>query len=140
MSIAWDAIVVGSGAAAVSAARPLVLAGLRVAMLDIGDRPAPSAAAPACKPWGDLRRTDAEQWKYFLGERFEALALGALEDGLPLTPPRRYVAARAGTLLPRRASGFAGFESTAQGGLAAAWGAAAAPWGRACGGQPWSWE
>ena len=60
MSQTWDAIVVGSGASAVHAAWPLVMAGLRVLMIDVGNddevyRPLFPAGA-----FDAIRRTDSE--------------------------------------------------------------------------------
>lgn len=122
-----DVIVVGSGASGVMAAVPLVAAGLRVLMLDVGAVDSVYAPLVPARPWSDIRRTDANQHRYFLGDRFEGVPFGA-RVGAQLTPPRGYVAADAATLLPRTGEGFVGLESLAVGGLASAWGAAVSPW------------
>ena len=73
---ASDVIVVGSGASGVHAAYPLVAAGRTVTMLDVGreddvyDRLIPEAT------FAEIRRTDRQQHRYFLGDRFEGVPLG----------------------------------------------------------------
>lgn len=122
-------LIVGSGASAVAAAHPLVRAGKEVVMLDVGATDATYAPLIPAEPWLKLRRSDANQHRYFLGDRFEGIPFDRARVGAQLTPPRHYVAADAPRLLPRGGTGFVGLESTAQGGLASAWGAAISPWG-----------
>lgn len=123
-----DVVVIGSGASAVAAAVPLVGAGLRVLMLDVGDEAPVLASKVPVGPWKQLRRSDANQHEYFLGPRGEGIPPAGSGVGLQLTPPRAYVAERAPELLPRESKGFVGLESVALGGLASAWGGAIAPW------------
>ncbi|MFA6045830.1 MAG: GMC oxidoreductase [Phycisphaerales bacterium] len=123
-----DVIVIGSGAAGVAAAWPLVQAGERVTMLDVGETDAGTASIIPAEPWSHLRRSDANQHRYFLGDHFEGVPSGKARVGAQLTPPRAYIAADAPRLLPRDAHGFVGLESVAQGGLASGWGAAVSPW------------
>ncbi|MBI1189787.1 MAG: FAD-dependent oxidoreductase [Tepidisphaera sp.] len=123
-----DVIVIGSGAAGVCAAWPLVQRGLRVTMIDVGVTDQGAGAMIPAEPWSKLRRSDANQHLYFLGERFEGVPDGKVRVGAQISPPRAYVAADAPRLLPRDAPGFVGLESVAQGGLASAWGAAVSPW------------
>lgn len=123
----FDFVIVGSGASAVHAAWPLVEAGRRVAMLDVGIGPDPEAALP---PRGDfvlLRRTDDEQHRYFLGDDFEGLSFGPVGVGAQLTPPRQFVFRDAERLAPIDAGRFRALQSLALGGLAAAWGASTMP-------------
>jgi choline dehydrogenase-like flavoprotein len=123
-----DVIVVGSGAAAVSAAWPLVTTGRRVVMVDAGVQDQRYEAQVPPTAWSRIRRTDPGQHRYFLGEGFEGVPVGASRVGSQLTPPRAYVTARTGELTPRHDRGFVGLESLATGGLASAWGAAVLPW------------
>src|SRR3989344_5135004 len=64
----FDVIVIGSGAAGVHAAHPLVTAGLRVLMLD-GGVPAP-AILQEPPPGGflDMRKRSYDQTRWFVGE------------------------------------------------------------------------
>jgi hypothetical protein len=122
----WDVIVVGSGASAVHAAWPLVEDGREVLMLDVGHEDAAYRQIIPELPFAELRRTDAQQHRYFLGERFEGIPLGLLGSGPQLTPPRHYVLKQevdAPCLAPVIASQFDAIESLALGGLAGAWGA-----------------
>ncbi len=70
MSPDFDVIVVGSGPAGVSAAFPLVIAGLRVLMVDGGNRQ--SIAYPQAD-YLTLRASGAEQWRTIVGSEFLAL-------------------------------------------------------------------
>ena len=123
-----DVLIAGSGASAVSAAWPLVHAGLRVLMVDIGEHD--GVYTPHIPPWDflTLRRTDPEQHRYFLGDRFEGIPLGSVRAGAQLTPPRQHLERGSTRLFPSHTpEGFQAMESTALGGLAAAWGAFSPP-------------
>jgi choline dehydrogenase-like flavoprotein len=123
-----DVIIVGSGPAGVSAAFPLVEAGLQVLMIDGGREP---AGLPSGVSYLGLRSHAPSQWKTFLGEDFHALAATGANS------PKF----RAGTLAPV----FDGFQeayraelkdftligSLAAGGLSNAWGAGVAAYGDA---------
>lgn len=115
----FDVLIVGSGPAGVSAAFPLVEAGLRVLMVD-GGRGA--GVAPPAGQFLDVRRHDASQWRWMVGRNFHAL---------------RHVDAVSPKLrVPTHAAVFEGFEaanqiaaddfvavgSLAPGGLSNAWG------------------
>lgn len=118
-----DVIVVGSGASAVNAAWPLVEAGLRVRMLDVGNTDRVYALLIPDEPFSRIRRTSAEQHRFFLGDQFEGIPFGAVRVGAQLTPPRAFITRDTDTLLPVDAPGFYGMETLALGGLAAGWGA-----------------
>lgn len=66
----FDVIIVGSGPAGVSAAFPLVDAGLRVLMVDGGKRP---DVQPPEADFLSSRINDTAQWKWMVGEDFYAL-------------------------------------------------------------------
>jgi choline dehydrogenase-like flavoprotein len=122
-----DAIVVGSGPSAVNAAYPLVEAGLRVRMLDVGHSDATYARLIPEGPFTALRRSDREQHRYFLGDDFEGIGFGHVGAGAQLTPPRQYVFRDADRLQPTSSSTFFPLHSLAEGGLGGAWGAGSPP-------------
>lgn len=68
----FDAIIIGSGPAGVSAAFPLVDAGLRVLMVDGGQQ---TDAAPPSRPFLTERAENGNQWKWIAGEDFHALKM-----------------------------------------------------------------
>lgn len=115
----FDVIVVGSGPAGVSAAYPLIEAGLRVMMIDGGRKP---GVQPPEADFLSARASDSEQWKWMVGEDFHAL-----KKRDAVSPKLR---------VPSHAYAFEGFEtsnqvvgknfitvgSLATGGLSNAWG------------------
>jgi hypothetical protein len=122
-----DAIVVGSGASGVHAAFPLVEAGLHVVMLDVGHEDLAYERLIPPAPFVDIRKSDANQHRYFLGDRLEGVSIDAADAGPQITPPRAYVVKDSQRLGPKRARNFEPLESFALGGLARAWGAVAFP-------------
>jgi choline dehydrogenase-like flavoprotein len=122
-----DVLVVGSGASAVNAAAPLVEAGFAVRMLDFGNRDARYESLIPSATFSELRRTDPDQHRYFLGESFEGIPFGKLAAGAQLTPPRQYVPRDTAQRTPVESESFFPLESLAEGGLAGAWGAGCPP-------------
>lgn len=115
----FDAIIVGSGPAGVSAAFPLVQAGLKVLMLDAGK------TAPNVYPQGSYlhnRASESRQWEWMIGKDFHALRNASA------TSPKLRVAAHAHVFqdfLDRnqiRTEDFVAIGSLAAGGLSNAWG------------------
>jgi len=121
----FDAIIVGSGPAGVTAAFPLVEAGLRVGMVDVGkdgSTPAPQ------QTYKEMRTQDAGQWVQLLGRNFEALSR---ENATAKSPKLR---------IPRLGFAFEGYAeayrlvtegcaiygSLAAGGFSNAWGSGVA--------------
>lgn len=116
-----DVVVVGSGPAGVSAAWPLVEAGLRVVMLDASEPLVGPGLAPA------VSRTDPNHWKTRFG-----IDLGAFEAPLDVSP--KFGTPRARATLDKFqdriglvTSGFFAAGSLGQGGLSTIWGALATP-------------
>ena len=123
-----DVLIAGSGASAVSAAWPLAEAGLRVLMLDTGERDTVYTPDVPPEDFLSLRRTDPEQHRYFLGGEFEGIPFGSVRVGAQLTPPRQHLARGSDALYPKNIEdGFQALEATSLGGLAAAWGASSTP-------------
>jgi choline dehydrogenase-like flavoprotein len=126
-----DVIVIGSGPAGVSAAWPLVKAGVRVLMLDAsGNDPLPTPPMPDTM---DHWRGSSDRWRHELGER------GAIEDAgrspkftTPLARATLTGFAEAARLTTRD---YVAVGSLAAGGLSRIWGALAlapadlGPWG-----------
>lgn len=120
-----DVLIVGSGAAGVNAAYPLVEAGYRVMMLDVGNEDETYAGSVPNADFTDLRHSDPAQHRYFLGERFEGVPVGAMGVGPQLTPPRQFILRDTASLTPVDSKGFLAMSSLALGGLASGWGAGA---------------
>lgn len=115
----FDVVIVGSGPSGVSAAFPLVDAGLSVLMVDGGHVP---QLSPPVGPFLDARSRDGSQWHWMIGRDFYALRQANV-----VSPKLR---------VPTHAAVFGGFEaanriisddfvslgSLAPGGLSNAWG------------------
>lgn len=121
----FDVLVVGSGPAGVNAAAALVDSGWNVGLVDFGNRDATYAPLIYDASFTTLRRTDAGQHRYLLGDRFEGLPSGNVRVGAQLTPPRQYVHADVARSMPVASETFSAMESLAMGGLGNAWGAGA---------------
>jgi len=128
---AVDVLIVGSGASAVNAACPLVQAGLRVRMLDVGHRDERYAPMIPDRAFAEIRSCEPDQHQYFLGDRSCGIAFGHTGAGAQLTPPRQFVCRATDELTPVESDKFFPIESLARGGLAAAWGAGCPPFAEA---------
>lgn len=126
MSRTWDAIVVGSGPSGAWAADALVRGGARTLLIDAGLPDPPVVPVPP-EPFDTLRRTDRDQARYLLGDRFECVSFDNARAGGQVTAPRRWVGALAPETTPLRSSTFHAMEGLAWGGLGAAWAAVAVP-------------
>lgn len=120
-----DVLIIGSGASAVHAAYPLVQGGLAVRLLDMGHEDQTYAPLIPSESFLEIRKKDQQQHRYFLGDRFEGIPLGALNVGPQLTPPRQYITKGAPELTPVESKTFHPFASLALGGMASGWSAGA---------------
>jgi choline dehydrogenase-like flavoprotein len=127
MSEIADVIVVGSGPGGVNSAAPLVEAGKRVLMLDYGNEDRHYAPMIPREPFSTLRRTDAGQHRYLLGDHFEGVPFGGVRVGAQLTPPRAHIMRDAPERQPADSDDFAVGMSLARGGLGAGWSAGVFP-------------
>ncbi|MGC4062889.1 MAG: hypothetical protein QM749_19440 [Aquabacterium sp.] len=119
MTPQFDAIIVGSGPAGVSAAFPLLEAGWRVLIVDGGRQP--TQAAPDT-PYLDWRASDPRQWRTMIGADHHAI------QGFDKASPKLRVPGHAYVFDGFRqanaidAPGFMAVGSLAAGGLSNAWG------------------
>lgn len=118
----FDFVVVGSGATGVMAAQTLAEGGATVLVIDGGQTGDRYEKLVPDADFVTLRETDDEQYRYFLGERFESAAYRSVGAGAQLTPPRRFIVDGVDELLKTHAPTFAPIESLAVGGLASGWG------------------
>ncbi len=125
MSERWDVAVVGSGPSGSLAAARLVEAGARVLMLDVGHTDDHYRSLIPDRSFEEIRRSDPDQRRYFLGEQMEGVPVHGVRVGAQLTPPRQFVTRDTEAYLPTSGEGFEPMQSLALGGLGAAWGAAA---------------
>lgn len=123
-----DVIIIGTGPAGVHAAWPLAEKCKRITIID-GGMMAPRILTDASRGnFEDIRRSDIDQWKLFLGEDFSGIPLSGLRGGLgggQTSGNRAYVLRDTEKHLPLKTDAQI-LQSLAQGGLGAAWGAAGA--------------
>lgn len=119
MNSVFDVIIVGSGPAGVSAAFPLIQAGLRVLMVDGGKEP---EVSPPKIDFLSARVTDNDQWKWMLGDDFHALKMRDALSPKFRVPSQAY--AFEGFSVSNQIEGkdFIAVGSMAKGGLSNAWG------------------
>jgi choline dehydrogenase-like flavoprotein len=122
-----DVLIVGSGPGGVNVAYPLCEEGLNVLMLDYGNTDEKYKSMVPSNDFMQIRKTNALQHRFFLGDDFEGILLGDIRVGSKLTPPRLHVLADAPELVPVESDTFVAHQSLAIGGLADAWGAGVLP-------------
>ena len=116
-----DAIIVGSGPAGLSVARPLVEAGLKVLMIDAGSGDAPFSDFPSGNI-GDFRLR-ASNWKTRYGADLSLLGLQGNYSPKLTTPLAEKATGNFAELNGVSAQGFVPIGSMASGGLSNIWGA-----------------
>jgi choline dehydrogenase-like flavoprotein len=121
----YDAIVLGSGASGAMAASVLVKRGWTVLMVDGGIDDARYRQIIPDRSFSEIRRTDAQQARYFLGDDLEGIPKEGVKVGAQLTPPRQFIHQDTDSLhLPFESDSFFPMQTLALGGLGAGWGAA----------------
>lgn len=121
MQTVHDYIVVGSGCTGAMAAQTLADAGENILLLDGGIHDEHYKGIQPEKNFTELRRQDAEQHRYLLGDRFESLP-DEFGTGAQLTPARHYLIREVEKYLPLVSEQFEPMESLALGGLGGGWG------------------
>ncbi|QDM17955.1 GMC oxidoreductase [Tardiphaga sp. vice278] len=116
----YDVVIVGTGPAGVSAAFPLVEAGLSVLMIDAGGDDAP---APPQGEYLSLRRNDPQQWNWMVGVNHDAIRASAATSPKLRVPNLSPTFAEFNALNRVETDNFASVGSLASGGLSNAWGA-----------------
>jgi len=114
-------LVVGSGPSGAQAAKRAVEDGLVVTMVDVGLDDARMRDIVPKGTFADLRQTDPNQFRYFVGD-ISAEALTGVRAGAQLTPPRAFAVRDAEKIAPMINHDFSPMRSFALGGLGAAWG------------------
>jgi len=118
-----DLIIVGSGPSSAQAAKAAVGHGLSVTMVDVGHEDTEFARSVPDRPFDELRRTDPDQRRYFLGDSDPEEQHGSKKVGSQLTPPRQFIKRGVDQHLPFESSTFFPLQTLALGGLGAGWGA-----------------
>lgn len=119
MTKIFDVVIVGSGPSGVSAAFPLLEAGLNVLMVDGGRQP---AVSPPDKPFLHQRAVDGSQWKWMVGEDFYALRQASAISPKLRVPTHSFVFERFEEENRIEAPELLAIGSLASGGLSNAWG------------------
>lgn len=125
MTTDFDVIIVGSGPAGVSAAFPLVEAGLRVLMVDGGKQ---GDVLPPDQNFLSARAHDVGQWKWMVGEDFYALKMREAISPKLRVPSQAYTFDGFSRRNHIEGKEFITVGSLAQGGLSNAWGCGVARW------------
>ncbi|MEI8202983.1 MAG: GMC oxidoreductase [Bacteroidota bacterium] len=125
MSKVYDVIIVGSGPSGAQAAQTLVEAEVNVLMLDVGEKDEKYAPIVPNVPFDEFRQNDNEQYRYLLGDEFEAIPFDDIKTGSQLTPPRKHIMRNIEKLIPLESDTFFPMESLAYGGLGCGWGGGA---------------
>lgn len=115
-------IVVGSGCTGAMAAQTLVEAGVKTTMLDVGVEDKKYALLIPDKDFISIRKTEQDQYRYFMGDSAEGLAWGKVKTGEHLTPPRKHILKLTDRYLPIHSDTFFPMESLSYGGLGCGWG------------------
>jgi len=119
----FDVIIIGSGAAGVTAATPLIEAGLSIAMVDGGTAPNFQQHPTSNTTFEELRSSDTEQWQLFLGQDLSALKYIHDSHGKQMTSGNKSFIVKHSQQLPIITNNLEILQSLGQGGLSQAWGA-----------------
>ena len=115
----FDLIIIGSGPAGVSAAFPLVTAGLKVLMVDGGSH---TIIPPIEPPFLTARTEDPNQWEWMIGKDFHSLKMQDAVSPKLRVPGHKYVFENYAHANAIESKDFIVVGSLATGGLSNAWG------------------
>lgn len=119
MTLDFDIIIVGSGPSGVSAAFPLLEAGLRVLLLDGGNRP---RTMPPAQEFLTARASDIHQHTWMVGNDFHALKMKETVSPKLRVPTHDYVFDQFTVENRIQPHEFVSIGSLAKGGLSNTWG------------------
>src|SRR5262245_6083079 len=94
-------------------------------MVDVGNDTDGLSCPVPDRPFSEIRRTDRDQHRYFVGPPLPSGPTGAKRPGTQLTPPRRFITRDVEEYLPFDSPNFFPLQTLALGGLGAGWGAGA---------------
>jgi len=126
MNPSFDVIIVGSGPAGVSAAFPLLDAGKRVLMVDVGKVP---DIEPPQDNFLALRQHDSNQWHWMIGKDFHALKMQDAVSPKLRVPGHVFAFEGFSSANHIKAKKFISVGSLAAGGLSNSWGCGVARFG-----------
>ena len=115
-------IVIGSGCTGAMAAQTLVEKGVDVMMLDGGMLDTQYEGKIPDEDYLSIRKNEARQYEYFIGENFEGIPFGKVKTGEHLTPPRKFMLKNVQEWMPLISDTFSPLESLSKGGLGNGWG------------------
>jgi choline dehydrogenase-like flavoprotein len=119
----FDVLIVGSGPSGSHAAMEAAAAGCKVGLVDVGYTDSHFEGLVPNRPFSEIRRSDPNQHKYFLGDDPEATLRSQERAGAHLTPSRLYMIRNMDDLFPLTSDTFLPLQSTGAGGLGISWGA-----------------
>lgn len=119
----FDLLIIGSGPSGSHAAQQAVMSGRKVALLDIGYSDRRFDEMIPAKPFSEIRRSDENQRKYFLGDDPAESLRYQDRAGAHLTPARQHMIRDQDRLFPLISDTFRPLQSTGLGGLGISWGA-----------------
>jgi len=119
----FDLMIVGSGPSGSHAAMEAVVAGRKVALIEIGYSQDQQPKFDPAKTFSEIRRTDPDQHSYFLGDNPVTVLRNQGRAGPHLTPGRQYMIRNMDQLFPLQSDSFLPLQSSGLGGLGVSWGA-----------------
>jgi hypothetical protein len=119
----FDVLIIGSGPSGSHAAQQAVESGRKVALIDIGYSDRQFDEMIPAKPFSEIRRSDENQRKYFLGDDPAECLRYQDRGGTHLTPARQHMIRNQDRLFPLISETFLPLQSTGLGGLGISWGA-----------------
>ncbi|RYX79367.1 hypothetical protein EON76_01435 [bacterium] len=118
----YDYIVVGSGCTGAMAAQTVVETNASVLMIDVGKTNENYTSPLPDDSFTHLRKSDSDQYSYFIGKQLEGVAWGSVGKGEQITPPRKHILRDTESIIPIASTSFSPAESLGYGGLGIGWG------------------